>query len=111
MSLNGIITFLFITDSIIERISLPFAKRVLKISPPIARRKGWNKESSSGTFYIKFASDNGRNEVRKSTRINHSFNPLDWCLLSATESHLCYPQCSKITTTNDSLKANIDIQP
>ncbi|XP_019856003.1 PREDICTED: uncharacterized protein LOC109584629 [Amphimedon queenslandica] len=52
----------YIKDSIIERISLPFAKRVLKISPPIARRKGWNKESSSGMFYIKFASDNGRNE-------------------------------------------------
>ena len=43
--------------------SLPFAKKVLKITPTVARRSGWDKENGSDSFYIKFRTEEGRNEV------------------------------------------------
>ena len=56
--------FLILIDSIIERISLPFAKRILKVTPPVPRRAGWDKDDESSVFFIKFRTDDGRNEVR-----------------------------------------------
>ena len=53
----------FIIDAMIERISLTFTKRILRITPQVARRTGWNKHSHNEAFYIKFRSEEGRDEV------------------------------------------------
>lgn len=47
----------------IERISLAFTKRILRITPQVARRSGWDKQNHSEAFYIKFRSEEGRDEV------------------------------------------------
>ena len=51
-----------ITDAIVEKTSLPFAKRVLSISPPVPRRKGWHNDETS-VFHIRFRTEEGRDEV------------------------------------------------
>ena len=51
------------TDAIVEKTSLPFAKTVLSITPPVPRRKGWRDDETS-IFYIRFRTVEGRNEVR-----------------------------------------------
>lgn len=51
-----------IPDAMVEKISLPFAKRVLSITPPVPRRKGWENDESS-VFHIRFKTEEGRNEV------------------------------------------------
>ena len=56
------IALLQITGAIIEKTSLSFAKRVLKITPPVPRRVGWEK-TRTAAFHIKFRSDRGMNEV------------------------------------------------
>jgi hypothetical protein len=57
---------LFITDAIIEKTSMKFAKRVLRISPPVPRRMG-HKEAGddSSIFHLKFKSDSDRDEVKE----------------------------------------------
>ena len=45
-----------------EKTSLPFAKRVLSITPPVPRRKGW-KNDETCMFYIRFRTQEGRDEV------------------------------------------------
>lgn len=52
----------YIKGSMVERISLPFTKRILKITPPVARRNGWSKDEENGVFYIKFRTEEGRDE-------------------------------------------------
>lgn len=53
-------------DAIIEKTSLAFAKFVMKISPPVPRRKGWeDTDDETGIFYIKFKTSEGRDEVSK----------------------------------------------
>ena len=53
------------TDAIIEKTSIALAKHVLKISPPVPRRKGWeDTDDETGIFYIKFKTGDGRDEVR-----------------------------------------------
>ena len=47
----------------IERISLAFTKRILRITPQVARRTGWNKHGHNQAFYIKFRTEEGRDEV------------------------------------------------
>lgn len=51
-------------DAIIEKVSLPFAKIVLKITPPVPRRRGWEDDEESCVFHIRFQTEEGRNEVR-----------------------------------------------
>ena len=51
------------TDAIIEKASMPFAKLVLKITPPVPRRKGWDDNDESCVFHIKFKTEEGRSEV------------------------------------------------
>lgn len=54
-----------LTDAIIEKTSIALAKNVLKISPPVPRRKGWeDTDEETGIFYIKFKRSEGRDEVR-----------------------------------------------
>ena len=57
--------FLFlILDAIIKKESMTFAKRALKISPPVPRRMGGKSaDDDSSVFYLKFKSDSDRNEV------------------------------------------------
>ena len=60
----GLLFITLIADAIIEKISLPFAKYVIKISPPVPRRKGWeDTDEETGIFYIKFKTSEGRDEV------------------------------------------------
>ena len=56
------VTLLQTAGAIIQKTSLPFAKRVLRIVPPVPRRVGWEK-TRSATFHIKFRTDRGMNEV------------------------------------------------
>ena len=51
------------SDAVIEKTSLPFAKRVLKITPPVPRRRGWDESDESCVFHIRFKTEKGRNEV------------------------------------------------
>lgn len=60
----GLLFITLIADAIIEKTSLPFAKYVMKISPPVPRRKGWeDTDEQTGIFYIKFKTSEGRDEV------------------------------------------------
>ena len=51
-------------DAIVEKTSLPFAKRILSITPPVPRRKGWSNDESC-IFYIRFRTSEGIDEVRE----------------------------------------------
>lgn len=54
---------IYLKNAIIEKTSLPFAKYVMKISPPVPRRKGWeDTDEQTGIFYIKFKTSEGRDE-------------------------------------------------
>lgn len=63
------LTHYYLTDAMIERISLAFTKRILRITPQVARRSGWNKHGHNEAFYIKFRSEEGRDEVSISSII------------------------------------------
>lgn len=61
----------FLSDAIIEKTSIALAKYVMKISPPVPRRKGWeDTDDETGIFYIKFKTSNGRDEVTKGATQN-----------------------------------------
>ncbi len=74
----------------IERISLAFTKRILRITPQVARRTGWDKHSHNEAFYIKFRTEAGRDEV-------------------STIQNLCRCQLSRIEQFSISVKTIIDI--
>lgn len=55
--------FMYIfTDAVIEKVSLSMAKYVMKITPVVARRPS-GADDETAIFYIKFQSDEGRQEV------------------------------------------------
>ena len=63
-SLNFIFFLLLFSDAIIKKDSMPLAKKVLKISPPVPRRMGWKGDNDeSSVFHIKFKTESGRDEV------------------------------------------------
>lgn len=53
---------IYLKNSVIEKVSMPFAKKVVKITPPVPRRKGWEDSNESCIFYISFHTDEGRTE-------------------------------------------------
>jgi hypothetical protein len=52
---------IYLKHAIVEKTSLPFAKLVLSITPPVPRRKGWRSDETS-IFYIRFRTAAGRDE-------------------------------------------------
>ena len=42
---------------------MTFAKYVIKITPPVPRRRGWEEDDDSSVFHIKFKTHEGREEV------------------------------------------------
>ena len=58
---------------------MPMAKNVIKISPPVPRRKGWDEEDEeTSVFHIKFKTERGRDEVSQRFRKN---NFQQFCLI------------------------------
>ena len=55
------------SDAIVQKVSLPFANRVISIMPPVPRRIGW-KDDETSVFYIKFKTEEGRDEVSQGNR-------------------------------------------
>lgn len=54
---------IYLKNAVIEKVSLSFAKRVLRITPPVPRRRSWESaEEGSSTFYIKFKKSVTRDE-------------------------------------------------
>lgn len=53
---------IYLHNSIIERVSMTFAKYVIKITPPVPRRRGWEEDDDSSVFHIKFKTHEGREE-------------------------------------------------
>ncbi len=51
-----------VTDAVIEKVSLSMAKYVMRIAPQVPRRPS-GADDESAIFYIKFRSDEGRQEV------------------------------------------------
>lgn len=81
-------------DAIIEKTSIFMSKYVMKISPPVPRRKGWeDTDEETGIFYIKFKTSAGRDEVRVTQQLKLNCGQLHVSSTCSTKHCSCMTYC------------------